>query len=166
MVSVFHAVCVWALAFGLASGVTKAGEGLTHTLYQTHLRFLAEACKLCRKPTVPEHDIKQFGCYGLKARNLSYTQCVNSSKHFQMPGGKCACEADALHRGHGQNWGVPKIKGTPLEVPIIRTIVFWGLYWGPLLLGNYQLCSGGTGATGAKSTKWRERVRDFYSMLI
>ena len=21
---------------------------------------------------------------------------------------------------------------------MIRTIVFWGLYWGPLILGNYQ----------------------------
>ena len=28
-------------------------------------------------------------------------------------------------------WGFPKIRGTILGVPIIRTIVFWGLYWGP-----------------------------------
>ena len=26
-----------------------------------------------------------------------------------------------------------------LGVPIIRTIVFWGLYWGPLILGMYHL---------------------------
>ena len=26
-------------------------------------------------------------------------------------------------------------------VPIIRTIVFWGLYWGPLILGNYHKVS-------------------------
>ena len=26
-----------------------------------------------------------------------------------------------------------------LGVPIIRIIVFWGLYWGPLVLGNYQI---------------------------
>ena len=26
-----------------------------------------------------------------------------------------------------------------LGVPIIRTIVFWGLYWGPLILGTYHL---------------------------
>ena len=26
-----------------------------------------------------------------------------------------------------------------MGVPKIRTIVFWGLYWGPLSLGNYQL---------------------------
>ena len=36
-------------------------------------------------------------------------------------------------------WGFPKIRGTFLGVPIIRTIVFWGLYWGPLILGNYHL---------------------------
>ena len=34
--------------------------------------------------------------------------------------------------------GFPKIRGTVLGVPIIRTIVFWGLYWGPFILGNYQ----------------------------
>ena len=30
-------------------------------------------------------------------------------------------------------WGFPKIRGTFLGVPIIRSIVFWGLYWGPLI---------------------------------
>ena len=29
--------------------------------------------------------------------------------------------------------------GTFLGVPIIRTIVFWGLYWGPPILGNYHI---------------------------
>ena len=33
-------------------------------------------------------------------------------------------------------WEFPKIRGTILGVPIIRTIVFWGLYWGPHILGN------------------------------
>ena len=28
--------------------------------------------------------------------------------------------------------GFPKIKGTILGVLIIRVIIFWGLYWGPL----------------------------------
>ena len=36
-------------------------------------------------------------------------------------------------------WGFPKIRGTFLGVPIIRIIVFGGLYWGPLIWGNYQL---------------------------
>ena len=33
----------------------------------------------------------------------------------------------------------PKIRSTILGVPIIRTIVYWGLYWGPFILGNYHL---------------------------
>ena len=36
-------------------------------------------------------------------------------------------------------WGFPKIRDTFLGVPILRIIVFWGLYWGPLILGNYHL---------------------------
>ena len=32
----------------------------------------------------------------------------------------------------------PKLGVPFLGVPIIRTIVFWGLYWGPLILGNYH----------------------------
>ena len=32
-------------------------------------------------------------------------------------------------------------RGTFLGVPIIRTIVYWGLYWGPLILGNYMVVS-------------------------
>ena len=35
--------------------------------------------------------------------------------------------------------GFPRIIGTFLGAPIIRTIVFWGLYWGPLILGNYHI---------------------------
>ena len=26
-----------------------------------------------------------------------------------------------------------------MGVHIIRTIVYWGLYWGPLILGNYHI---------------------------
>ena len=36
----------------------------------------------------------------------------------------------------------PKIRGTLLGVPIIRTIVFWGLYWGSQILGNYHIGEG------------------------
>ena len=35
--------------------------------------------------------------------------------------------------------GVPTIRGTILRVPIVRIILFQGLYWGPLILGNYHL---------------------------
>ena len=43
-----------------------------------------------------------------------------------------------LYRVHPLRW-VPKITGTFLGVPIIRTIVYWGLYWGTPILGNYHL---------------------------
>ena len=33
----------------------------------------------------------------------------------------------------------PKIRGTSLGVPMMRTVVFWGLYRGPLILGNYRI---------------------------
>ena len=39
-------------------------------------------------------------------------------------------------------WEFPKITGTLLGVPIIRTIVFWSLYWGLLILGNYHMVQG------------------------
>ena len=35
--------------------------------------------------------------------------------------------------------GFPIIRGTHLGIPIIRAIVFWGLYWVSLLLGNYHM---------------------------
>ena len=38
-----------------------------------------------------------------------------------------------------KKWGFPKTRGTLLGGPIIRTIVFWGLFWGPIILGNYQM---------------------------
>ena len=47
-------------------------------------------------------------------------------------------------------WGFSKIKGTIVGVPIIRTIVFWGLYWSPLNLGNYRV-SGVSERTGSLS---------------
>ena len=33
----------------------------------------------------------------------------------------------------------PKLGVPFLGVPIIRTIVFWGLHWSPLILGNYHI---------------------------
>ena len=37
--------------------------------------------------------------------------------------------------------GFPKIRGTVLGVSTARTIAYWGLYWGPLILGNYHVSS-------------------------
>ena len=39
-------------------------------------------------------------------------------------------------------WEFPKKLCTCLGVPMIRTLVFWGLYWGPLILGNYHIANG------------------------
>ena len=39
-------------------------------------------------------------------------------------------------------WGFPEIRCTILGVPIVRTIVFWGLHWGPIILGNYHILFG------------------------
>ena len=36
-------------------------------------------------------------------------------------------------------WGFPKIRGTLLRVLIIWIIVFWGLYWGLPIKGNYHV---------------------------
>ena len=36
-------------------------------------------------------------------------------------------------------WGFPKIRGALLGVAIIRIVVYWGLYSGPLILGNPYL---------------------------
>ena len=35
--------------------------------------------------------------------------------------------------------GVSQNEGYHFGVQIIRTIMFWGLYWGPLILGNYHI---------------------------
>ena len=42
-------------------------------------------------------------------------------------------------RCHSPICAFPKIRGTFLGVRIIRIIVYWGLYWGPLILGNYYI---------------------------
>ena len=34
--------------------------------------------------------------------------------------------------------GFPKIRGPILGTPIIRNVVFWGLYWGPPILRNFK----------------------------
>ena len=46
-------------------------------------------------------------------------------------------------------WEFPKIRGTILGAPIIRARIFWGLYWGPLIWGNYHVIGEciGIGAT-------------------
>ena len=35
-------------------------------------------------------------------------------------------------------WEFPKIRGTFLGLPIMRTIIYLGLYWGPPILGKFH----------------------------
>ena len=52
------------------------------------------------------------------------------------------CNLPLVSREQRNIWGFPKIRGILLGVPIIRTIVFWGLYWGSLILGKYHIIQG------------------------
>ena len=61
-----------------------------------------------------------------------------------VPGG---VEARAAFKGFNEaKWqaaretlgAFPKLRVPFLGVPIIRTIVFWGPYWGSIVLGNYH----------------------------
>ena len=43
-------------------------------------------------------------------------------------------------RSGSDTWGFPKLGGTLFwGVPITRTKVFWGLYWGTPIQGNYHM---------------------------
>ena len=48
-----------------------------------------------------------------------------------------------VNRGNDLNrtgyMGSPRIRGTMLGAPILRITVFSGLYWGPVILGNYYM---------------------------
>ena len=52
----------------------------------------------------------------------------------------CICGNCDLCRVAMRYVGVSQNQGYDLEVLIIRIIVFWGLYWGSLILGNYRMC--------------------------
>ena len=56
--------------------------------------------------------------------------------------------------------GFPKIRDSFLGITIIRTIVSWGLYWGPLLLGNYPLLPTSTSTACKMVASWAN-VMDF-----
>ena len=61
---------------------------------------------------------------------------------LELPCGPCP-RASPAPEGYQQlisnpKLGFPKIRATFLGVPIIRIIVYWGVKWGPHVLGNYQ----------------------------
>ena len=49
-------------------------------------------------------------------------------------------------RWAAQICGFPKIRGTLSVVPIIRIIIYWGLYWGPPYLGKGPYAPGSSKA--------------------
>ena len=55
-------------------------------------------------------------------------------KHYYLQG--CFVEIAVTNN---EIWGFLKIRGTIVGVLIIRTIVYWGLYWGPPISGNYHI---------------------------
>ena len=62
-------------------------------------------------------------------------------------------DPEVSHESHANRssrciWGLPKIIGTFLWVPIIMTIVCFGLCWDPLILGNHHLGVGILGRVG------------------
>ena len=43
-----------------------------------------------------------------------------------------------IMQGSTRNFGLPKVRGAILGIPIARLTVFWPLYWGPLTNGPYM----------------------------
>ena len=84
-------------------------------------------CQLCRAFNVAGKFTPAASKKPNVGRHCSHSPGQNLGQH-------CANSPFDLNK-----WRFPKIKGTILGVPIIRNIVFWGLYWGPLILGNYQM---------------------------
>ena len=76
------------------------------------------------------------------------SQKILSPKHKPFPPPRHLQQTGEPYQALG-SWGAlaglgfgnfPKLGGeTFLGVPIIRIILLWGLYWGPLILGNYHL---------------------------
>ena len=38
-------------------------------------------------------------------------------------------------------WEFPKVMGTSLGLPRIRTVLYWSLCWGAPISGNYYVCN-------------------------
>ena len=68
----------------------------------------------------------------LKFPDSNPVMCGAPSRHTESIAGHT--RPDAMN-----SRGFPKMFNTFLKAPRIRCIVFWGLYWGPPILGNYHL---------------------------
>ena len=67
---------------------------------------------------------------GLRLTDPKLRPSFPSQKVEGRDGGTREKENERLSQDH---MGFPRIRGTLLRVPIIRIIVFGGLYWGPLI---------------------------------
>ena len=82
------------------------------------MRLFKGTPKFCGKYTWEAYALEAFGPYP------------------HPDSGRVRLAPAKLTYGDFQKLGVPF-----LGVPIIRTIVYWGLYWGPLIVGNYHILS-------------------------
>ena len=67
---------------------------------------------------------------------LGVWDCPNSQHPPGGSWGACICARKLTGK---PKWWIPKIRGTSLGFPIIRIMVFWGLYLGSPILGKYQI---------------------------
>ena len=88
----------------------------------------------------PPLSVHTISCF-IGMTTLAFVLVPIVARHFvtfvclllKGPAGRCRAIV-----GFG---GFPKLGVAFWGVPIIRTIVFWGLFWGSLILGNYHLGS-------------------------
>ena len=80
-----------------------------------------------------------YRIYLIYRRNRTLKSRIWCGENFNLHLWKASSTGPQNSMRHLFKWGFPKIRGTILGVPIIRTIVFGGLYWGPPFLGNYQI---------------------------
>ena len=66
---------------------------------------------------------------------------TQQQRYYQNLGGEGLLHANYLGGPLKYLGGFPKLGVPFLGVPIIRTIVYWGLYWGTSILGSYHLIS-------------------------
>ena len=67
-----------------------------------------------------------FGSVGVHDFGVAVKELEGTDHHPESIGKR---NWRRCYMGVSQNWGIP----------IIRTIAFWGLYWGPPILGNYHI---------------------------
>ena len=81
------------------------------------------------------HPVRAQTCYPL----ISVVSGVNDDKAGNIAGLLAKPHLCCQSCGSYHHVMVSQNEGYLFGVPIIRVIVFWGLYWGPPVLGNYHV---------------------------